>query len=106
MTQVICSCDVGHRASEPLPLLGLKGLHPNPANHPIRFLIAQKWQQEVPCQLIHRLMAMLIKAKAEQMLERTGVVQSQGQEQFGEQRDGGQGLGGHGLVAAAQSVPL
>ena len=44
--------------------------------------------------------------KGEQMLERTGVVQSQGQEQFGEQRDGGQGLRGHGLVAAAQSVPL
>ena len=50
-------------------------------------------------------MAMLIKAKAEQMLERTGVVQSQGQEQFGEQRDGGQGLGDMGWLQLPRVFP-
>ena len=87
------------------PFEGSKAYPPVPAHHPIRFLLAQQWHQEIRCQLIHHVQPQLIKAHLQQCPEPAWVVGSQRKQQLSQQRDGRQRFQRHSFDATAASVP-
>ena len=84
-------------------MTGFQRSPPVPAHHPIRFLFAKQWHQEVTRQLIHHVQPQFLKPHLQQCPEPFGSL-AVTQQQLGEQGDGRQRFKRHRFEATPVSV--